>query len=304
MKVFIAGATGAIGKPLVRILKERGHEVFGMTRSQEKSDSLKDQGAVPIVMDAFDFESVNSALDLIKPDVVIEQLTSLPKNYTPEEMQAADALNTRLRLEGGANLQRAAEASGAELYMVQSVSFFSAPGDGLADEDAPFISSATPFIQGAASTFRQMENRVLNSSALRGIALRYGMFYGPGTWYENQGSVYELVRAQGMPVVGDGRGVWSFVHVDDAAKATVSAMEKGDSGVYNITDDDPSPMSVWLPSLASYLGAPEPPYLDEETVGDPDFIYYGTKLRGASNAKAKNELGFSPRQLEWLKETD
>jgi len=300
MKVFIAGATGAIGKPLVKLLIERGYQVFGMTRSQEKSEELKSLGAEPIVADALDSDAVNSAVTRSKPDVVIEQLTSLPQNYTPEEMQAADAMNTRLRVEGGSNLQRAAETAGTELYLVQSAGFFYAPGDGLADESTPFASGATPFIEGVVNTFSQIENRVLNSSALRGIALRYGMFYGPVTWYENRGSVFELVRAQGMPIVGDGRGVWPFVHVDDAAQATVTAMDKGIAGIYNIVDDDPSPMSVWLPALAAWLNAPEPPHLDEETVGDPDFIYYGTKLRGASNQKAKDELDFHPRPLEWL----
>lgn len=301
MKVFIAGATGAIGVPLVRILKEHGHEVFGMTRSQEKSDSLKELGAVPIVADAFDFDSVNSALDRIKPDVVIEQLTSLPKEYTPENMQAADDLNTRVRLEGGLNLHRAAIESGAKLYILQSVAFFYAPGEGFAGEKEPFLKKATPFIDRAVDSFKRIEQRVLKSSAIGGIVLRYGFFYGPGTWYHDNESVFNMVSAGYMPVIGDGGGVWSFIHVDDAAQATVSAVEKGIEGIYNIVDDYPSPVSVWLPSLAAKLGAPEPPRINEELAGDPDFIYYGTKLRGATNEKAKVDLNFSPRPLEWLK---
>lgn len=302
MKVFVAGATGAIGKPLVKILKERGFQVFGMTRSDEKSQELESLGAEPVVADAFDFDAVSSAVQRIKPDAVIEQLTSLPREYTPENMQAADDLNTRVRLEGGLNLQRAAEAAGAKIYILQSVAFFYAHGEGLAGEDTPFVTDATPFITRAVSSFKKIEDRVLGSPDIDGIVLRYGFFYGPGTWYHDDGSVFNMVRSGAMPLIGDGGGVWSFIHVDDAAQASVLAMEKGEPGVYNITDDYPSPVNVWLPSLAASLGAPEPPSLDEETVGDPDYIYYGTKLRGATNLKAKVELDFSPRPLEWIKE--
>ncbi len=300
MKVFIAGATGAIGQPLSEKLLLHGHEVFGMTRSQEKSKVLESQGVVPVVADAFDYNAVDSAMQKIKPEVVIEQLTSLPQNYTPEEMRATDELNTKLRLEGGANVQKAAQSAGVSRYIIQSAGFLYAPGEGLADESTSFAFDSTPFIARAAHVYKDIEDRVISSSEMDGIALRYGFFYGPGTWYEKEGSVSELVRQQGLPVVGDGGGVWPFIHVEDAAEATISAMERGNRGTYNIVDDDPSKVSVWLPAYAKWLEAPTPIHIEAEQMNEPDFLYYLTKLRGASNAKAKSELGFKPRKLEWL----
>ncbi len=303
MKVFIAGATGAIGQPLVKKLLTIDHEVFGMTRSEEKATTLINLGAEAVVVNAFDIDAVNSALQSIKPDVVIEQLTSLPKEYSAETMKASDEINNRLRLEGGANVQTAAESVGVKRYIIQSAAFFYAPDNGLADENESFLIDAPEFTSNAAHIFSKTEHRVLTSSDMDGIALRYGFFYGPGTWYDRGESIANMVTQQGMPIIGDGKGVWSFIHIEDAAEATVAAIDKGNpGGIYNIVDDNSSEVNVWLPAYAKWLGAPDPIQIEEAVVGDPDFVYYGTKLRGASNEKAKRELDWDPRALEWLQE--
>ncbi|MEE9213385.1 MAG: NAD(P)-dependent oxidoreductase [Thermodesulfobacteriota bacterium] len=300
MKVFIAGATGAIGKPLVKKLLAAGHEVFGMTRSNEKAESLIKQGAKPILADAFNIEEVNSFMQGIKPDVVIEQLTSLPKEYSAETMQATDAINTKVRLVGGANIHSAAQTTGVKRYIIQSSGFFYPPGNGLADESEPFVSDAPEFTLAAARTFEKIEKRVLSSN-MDGIALRYGFFYGPGTWYDKGKSIANLVKQQAMPIIGSGQGVWSFIHIEDAADATIAAIVNGKAGkAYNIVDDNPSEVNIWLPAYSNWLGAPPPIHIKEKDVGDPNFIYYGTKLRGANNIKAKEQLEWNPKPLEWL----
>jgi len=300
LKVFIAGATGAIGKPLVKKLLAAGHEVFGMTRSNEKAESLIKQGAKPILADAFNIEEVNSFMQGIKPDVVIEQLTSLPKEYSAETMQATDEINTKIRLVGGANVHSVAQTAGVKRYIIQSSGFFYPPGRGLADEDEPFVSDAPEFTSTAARTYEKIEKRVFSSN-IEGIALRYGFFYGPGTWYDRGESIANLVQQQAMPIIGSGQGVWSFIHIDDAADATIAAIVNGKAGeAYNIVDDNPLEVNIWLPAYSNWLGAPPPIQIKEEDVGDPNFIYYGTKLRGANNFKAKKQLEWNPRRLEWL----
>ena len=183
--------------------------------------------------------------------------------------------------------------------------FFYAPGKGLATETEPLASEASPGIAGSVRTYMQIEDRVLNARDLEGIALRYGFFYGPGTYQDPAtGSVSQQVRERQYPVIGSGQGVFSFVHVEDAAVATVAALE-ADPGVYNVVDDDPSNMSIWLPAFAQFLGAPAPQEITEadalRTAG-ADSVYYATRLRGASNGRAKQKLGFAPRKLEWLSE--
>ncbi len=246
---------------------------------------------------------MHAAIERERPHAVIEELTSLPKHYTPEEMRAAAGRDRTVRIEGGRNVQNAARAAGAHRYIVQSTGFFYCAGSGLATEADPLALDASPAIAASVRTYMQIEERVLGSPDLEGIALRYGFFYGPGTYHDpDNGSISQQVRQQKYPVIGSGQGVFSFVHVEDAAAATVAALE-GDPGIYNIVDDDPSEMRIWLPAFANAIGAPEPPRVSEEeaskTAG-PDSVYYATRLRGASNTKAKRELGFAPRRLEWL----
>jgi nucleoside-diphosphate-sugar epimerase len=304
MKVFVAGATGAIGRPLVSALVAARHEVIGMTSSERGLRTIQKCGADGVVADALDSTAVNAAISRVRPDAVIEELTSLPRDYTPEAMRAAAEQDRKLRLEGGRNVHHAAQSAGVKRYLVQSTGFFYGPGTGLASETDLLAVNAPPGISGGVQTYLQIEKRVLGSRDLKGIALRYGFFYGPGTYHDpGSGSVTQQVREQKYPVIGSGAGVYSFIHVEDAAAATVAALE-GDPGVYNIVDDDPSEMCVWLPAFARFVAAPPPPHVTERQAqaSGPDAIYYATQLRGARNELAKRKLGFSPRRLEWLSE--
>jgi len=304
MKIFIAGATGAIGRLLVPALLRAGHGVVGMTTSERGVQTLKELGADGIIANALDAEAVESAVKEVKPDAVIEELTSLPRHYTPEEMRAAAERDRTVRLLGGQNLYSAARAAGARRYIVQSTGFFYGPGAGLATETDSLAFNASPSISAGVQTYDQIERRVLGTSDsdMEGVALRYGFFYGQGTWFTEGGDVANQIRAGKYPIVGAGQGVWSWVHIEDAAAATVAAL-KGAPGIYNIVDDDPSEQAVWLSAFAAFLGAPEPPRITEEEAlkaAGPDLVYYATRLRGASNRKAKEGLGFAPRRLEWL----
>ena len=228
------------------------------------------------------------------------------KKYTPEEMKAAAVRDWDLRLVGGRNVQDAAISWAARRYIAQSTGFFYAPGAGLATEREPLASEASPGIAGNVRTYNQIEERVLSDPDLQGVALRYGFLYGPGTYHDPAtGSFSRQVRERQYPIIGSGQGVFSFVHVEDAAAATVAALE-AEPGVYNVVDDDPSDINIWLPAFAQFLGAPAPRVTTEaealRTAG-ADSIYYATRLRGASNGLAKRRLGFVPRKLEWLHDT-
>lgn len=302
MKVFVAGATGAIGRPLVSALVAARHEVVGMTSSERGLSDLRQLGANGVVVDALDSGAVSAAIGRARPDAVIEELTSLPKDYTPEAMRAAAARDRRLRLEGGRNLHNAARAAGAKRYIVQSTGFFYGPGPGLAAETDSLAVNASPGVAGSVRTYLRIEERVLGSQAPEGVALRYGFFYGPRTYHDPEtGSISQQVRQRRYPVVGSGAGVSSFVHVEDAAAATVAALEC-EPGIYNIVDDDPSELGVWLPEFARFLGAPPPPRVSEEEAqtDGADVVYYAMRLRGARNDRARQKLGFAPRRLEWL----
>lgn len=303
MKIFVAGATGAIGRPLIAQLLAQGHDVVGLTRSSKKARTLAEQGAEAAIADVFDADAIHSILKRTQPEVVIEQLTSLPKTYTPESMRAAAAQNDRIRLEGGANVLAAAQAAGVQRYLVQSIAFWAAPGAGLADEATPLALDASPMIANGTRTIAEVERRLLAISNLEGIVLRYGFFYGPGTWNAPDGDMADQVRQQQFPIIGKGESVWSWIHVEDAAMATVAAIDQGNPGIYVITDNQPLPVRVWLPAYAQWLNAPPPPVVSVEAAleaAGADAVYYGTQLRGASNAKAKRELGFQPRSLEWM----
>jgi nucleoside-diphosphate-sugar epimerase len=302
MRVLVAGATGAIGTPLIRSLRANGHAVFGMTHSTDAFAALASLGAEPIAADALDSASVLNAIKRVRPDAIINELTSLPKHYTPDEMKAAAERDRQVRVEGNANLLAGARATGVRRYLLQSSGFWYAPGPGLADENAPFAFDATPAIAAGTRTYSNLEASTLGQPGLEAVALRYGFFYGPGTWFTSEGDVGEQVRKQQLPVIGEGRGVWSWVHIEDAAAATVSALG-APPGVYNVVDNDPSEHRVWLPAFAEYVGAPEPPHVSEEQANEtagPDAVYYATRLRGASNEKAKRELKFHPRHIEWF----
>jgi 2-alkyl-3-oxoalkanoate reductase len=300
MRVFVAGASGAIGRPLIAELIRRGYTVTGMTRSEVGARHLAALGAVVAPVSAFDAPALERAVRESRAEVVIDELTALPRH--PSEMAAAAAGDRELRLEGGGNLHRAARACGVGRYVQQASGFFLKPGSGLADEAEGLAVDASPRVAASARTYAELESRVLNAEGIEGVALRYGFFYGLGTWYNPDGAAADQARKQELAIIGAGEGVWSWVHIEDAAVATVAALTAA-PGVYHVVDDDPSPVSRWLPAFARWVGAPPPPRVTEQEGrerGGEDAVYYGTKLRGATNAKAKMALNFAPRRLEWL----
>jgi nucleoside-diphosphate-sugar epimerase len=301
MRVFVAGASGAIGRPLIAELVRRGHEVTGMTSSDAGARKVAEMGAAVARVDALDAAGVEQALKDARAEVVIDELTSLPKD--PSEMAAAAQGDRKLRIEGGGNLYRAARASGVRRYMQQASAFFLEPGSGLADEATGLAIHASPRVAESAKAYAELEARVLSAGDdMEGVVLRYGFFYGPGTWYHPDGAAADQVRRQEIPIIGDGGSIWSWIQIEDAAIATVDAITAL-PGVYHIVDDDPSPVATWLPAFARFVGAGAPPRITVEealaTAGE-DAVYYGTKLRGASNEKVKRILSFRPRRLEWL----
>jgi nucleoside-diphosphate-sugar epimerase len=304
MKIFVAGGTGAIGRPLIAKLLAKGHTLVALTRSPEKAQALVQQGIEPAIADVFDTDAVNAVVSRAQPEVVIEQLTALPRTYSPESMNAAAALNNRIRLEGGANVLAAAQAAGVRRYLRQSIAFWAAPGPGLADEETPLAFDASPGVAAGARELTELEHRLLGNPNIEGIGLRYGFFYGPGTWFNPDGDVAQQVRQRQFPIVGNGEGVWSWLHIEDAAIATIAAAERGNPGIYLIANDQPLPVREWLPAVARWLNAPQPPQVSvEDTLkgdGGEDAVYYGTRMRGVSNAKAKHDLNFQPRPLEWI----
>ncbi len=304
MKFFVAGGTGAIGRPLIAELLAKGHTVVALTRTLENTQALAEQGVELVIADVFDAEAVKAVVRQAQPEVVIEQLTALPKHYTREAMNAAAAFHTRLRSEGGANVLAAAQAAGVRRYLRQSIGIWAVPGPGLADEGTPLSIDAAPAVAADARLQSELERRLLGSPNLEGIALRYGFFYGPGTWFSPEGDVARQVRQQQFPIVGNGEGVWSWLHIEDAAIATVAAAERGNPGIYLVANDQPLPVREWLPAFAQWVNAPPPPRVSVEEAlkseGGADTVYYQTQMRGVSNAKAKRELNFQPRPLEWI----
>ena len=306
MRVFVAGGTGAIGRPMVTELLAKGHTVVALTRSADQAQALVERDLEPAIADVFDADAVKAALASAQPEVVIETLTALPRNYTREAMSAAAPFNKRIRLEGGANVLAAAQVAGVRRYVRQSIAFWAVPGPGLADETTPLALDASPAVSADARVVTELEQRLLDSANIEGIVMRYGFFYGPGTWFNPDGDVARQVREQQFPIVGNGEGVWSWLHIEDAGLATVAAAERGNPGIYIVANDQPSPVREWLPAFARWLNAPPPPRISVEEAleaGGADAVYYGTQIRGVSNAKAKRELGFQPRRLEWLVDT-
>jgi nucleoside-diphosphate-sugar epimerase len=302
MRVFVAGATGAIGRQLVPQLVDAGHEVFGMTRSTSKQPLLRDLGAEPVVADALDADQVAEAVATVQPDVVVHQLTAIGA-MDLRHFDRAFAMTNRLRTEGTDHLLSAAQAVGVERFVAQS--FFAAyerVGGPVKCEEDSFGPSPAREMRETVAAIRHVEDAVLAASWTEGIVLRYGGFYGPGTSLGPGGEQTEAVRRRRFPVVGGGGGVWSFVHIADAAAATVAAVERGRRGVYNIVDDEPARVAEWLPVLARTLGAKQPMrvprFVGRLLTGEVGSVMM-TELRGASNAKAKRELGWQPAHSSW-----
>jgi 2-alkyl-3-oxoalkanoate reductase len=300
VRVFVAGASGAIGRPLVRQLIAAGHEVTGMTRREEKAAELRAAGAEAVVCDVFAAEALREAVMAARPEAVVHMLTALP----PRMRARTDLRPTdRIRVEGTRNLIAAAQAAGARRVVAESVSFFYAhEGGWVKDEEAPLDLDAPGKVGPAVAAVADLERQVLGAEGLEGVVLRFGWFYGPGTYIGPSGSQAEEVRKRRYPVVGEGNATFSFIHIDDAAAAVVAALDHGAPGVYNVTDDEPSPMREWLPALAELLGAKPPrrlpPWLVRLAVGKA-VARSAVGTRGASNAKAKRELGWQPAHPSW-----
>jgi nucleoside-diphosphate-sugar epimerase len=303
MRVFVAGATGAIGKQLVPRLVAAGHEVHGMTRSESKQAMLSDLGAVPLVADALDPDQLTEAVARARPDVIVHQLTAIPEALDMRHPDRAFELTNRLRTEGTDHLLSAGQAVGVRRFVAQSnIAAYARTGAAVKSEEDPVDASPNGAMGANVAAIGHLEDAVLGATWTEGIALRYGWFYGPGTSMAPGEESYELVRKRKFPLVGDGGGVWSFIHVADAAEATVAAVEHGSHGIYNVVDDDPATVAEWLPALAQQLGAKKPmrvPRFIGRLFAGEFGVVLMTELRGASNAKAKRELAWRPAHPSW-----
>ena len=304
MRVFVAGGSGAVGNRLVPALARAGHDVVALTRTPAKVDTIRALGAEAVVADALDRDAVVAAVQDARPEAVIHQLTAIPDRINPRKMASDFEVTNRLRSEGTDNLLEGARAAGARRFLAQSFAGwpFAREGGPVKDEDAPLDSDPPGDLGALLDAIRHLEDAVTGADYIDGIVLRYGFFYGPGTAMAADGSTTKEVRKRRFPIVGGGGGIWSFVHIDDVADATVAALERGRPGIYNVVDDEPAKASEWIPVLAETVGA-KPPRRVPGWVGrlaaGPGALMMMTEVRGASNAKAKRDLGWQPRHASW-----
>jgi nucleoside-diphosphate-sugar epimerase len=303
MKVFVAGATGAIGKQLVPRLVAAGHEVHGMTRSESKQSMLRELGAVPVVADALDPDQVADAVAKAHPDAIVHQLTAIPAKLHLRRFDRDFALTSRLRTEGTDYLLSAGQGVGVRRFIAQSYfGAYARTGAAVKTEEDPLDPTPVRGMREVEAAIHHLEDAVLRASWTEGIALRYGAFYGPGTSLAPGAEQVEMIRRRRFPLVGDGGGVWSFIHIADAADATVAAIEHGSRGVYNIVDNAPARVAEWLPAMADELGAKQPMrvprFIGRMFAGEVGLVMM-TQLRGASNTKAKRELAWHPAHPTW-----
>jgi nucleoside-diphosphate-sugar epimerase len=297
LRIFLAGATGTLGRRLVPQLIDRGHHVVGTTRSNP--DRVRELGAEPVVVDPLDRAALVAAVIAAEPDVVVHQLTALTGIGLARNFDKTFAMTNRLRTEGTDNLIAAARAAGARRLVWQSYAGwpYARDGAGLKSEDDPLDPDPPADVRESLAAIRHLEAAVTGAEGMEGVVLRYGGFYGPGTSIDAGGTHVDLIRKRKFPIGGDGAGVWSFVHIDDAAAATVAAIEGGPTGIYNVVDDAPAPISEWLPAMAAALGGPPPrrvPGWLVRLAAGAQAHSMMTRTRGASNAKAKRELRWRP----------
>jgi len=306
MKVFVAGATGALGRQLVPRLVAGGHQVTGMTRSASRQDLVRSLGARPVLADALDPDAVARAVAEAQPDVIVHQLTALSGSLDMRHVERDFAPTNRLRTAGTDHLLAAGRAMGVQRFVAQSFAGwpFARTGGAVKSEEDPLDPSPPAALRATLDAIRHLEGAVTGADFTEGVVLRYGGFYGPGTSFslKPEGEHVELIRKRKFPVVGGGAGVWSFIHIEDAATATVAAVEHGRRGIYNVVDDDPAPVSDWLPAVAGALGAKPPMrlprWLGRLAAGQAATVMM-TEVRGASNEKVKRELGWQPRYPSW-----
>ncbi|MCK9247534.1 MAG: NAD(P)-dependent oxidoreductase [Solirubrobacteraceae bacterium] len=303
MRVLVAGASGAIGRPLVPQLLAAGHDVVGITRRDDRAAAIRATGADAVVLDVLDRGAVDRTVRELRPDVVVDQLTSLPEEYDLRRLDLLYGETNRVRRDGTGALLAAAEAHGVGRYLVQSIAFLYAPeGDRVQDEDGrPWTDAPEPMGE-AIRIMVDNERRVIGSDRLVGLALRYGFFYGPGTYLAPGGSFERMTRRRMLPIVGRGTGLTSYVHVHDAASATVAAVERGGPGIYNVVDDEPAAQREWTPELARALGAGRPlrlPRWVARVAAGPLVAGMALEMRGADNARARQELRWEPALPSW-----
>jgi nucleoside-diphosphate-sugar epimerase len=303
MKVFVAGASGTMGRPLVRRLLAAGHEVTGMTRREERAAAIREAGASAVVCDVYDAARLEHVVKAASPEAVVHQLTSLPSRLDYKAKDDPLAATNRVRSEGTRNLLAAAKAAGARRLVAESVAFLYAPkGDWVKDEEAPLFHGAPYPFGKAVEALADLERQVTEAEGIEGLVLRYGCLYGPGTYFDRDGSQTEEAMKRRLPIVGKGTGTFSFLQVEDAAAATVAAVERGAPGVYNVVDDEPAPMREWVPAFAEAAGAKPPrrvPVWLARLIAGSTAASSATQLRGAGNAKAKRELGWQPSYSSW-----
>jgi nucleoside-diphosphate-sugar epimerase len=303
MKIFVAGASGAIGKRLTPLLVADGHNVFATTRTESKTGEIRAEGAEAIVMDGLNKDDVVRAVMSCRPDVIVHEMTAIALRNL-QDFDHEFTTTNQLRTRGTENLLDAARAAGTRMFVAQSFAGWPAIREGgrIKTEQDAFDPHPPKAMTETLGAIRRLESLVTSASEIQGIVLRYGSLYGPGTSIAPNGDVVQLVRKRGLPVVGNGAGVWSFLHVDDAANATRLAIERDKPGIYNIVDDEPAEVSLWLPHLAEALGAKPPRHvpvwLARWVIGDSGVMMM-TTARGSSNAKAKRELGWEPQWASW-----
>ncbi len=304
MTIFITGATGAIGRRLVRLLVSNGHAVIGTTRTAGKTEALSAAGATPVVLDVLDRDAVRESVVRAEPDVVVHQATALAAFTDFRKFDEGFALTNRLRTEGTDNLIAAMKEVGVRRMVAQSYAGLphARIGGPVKTEDDPLDQDPPEALRRTLEAILYLERQVLQTDGIDGTVLRYGGFYGPGTSLGEDGFQLEAVRRRRFPIVGNGTGVTSFIHIDDAARATVATIEAAKTGLYNIVDDDPAPVSEWLPALAAAIGAKPPrrvpTWMARLFVGEHGVVMM-TEVRGASNAKAKRELSWQPAYASW-----
>jgi len=301
MKIFLAGATGAVGQALVPLLISHGHSVAGTTRTPAKADALRALGAEPVVVDGLDRDGVRAAVASAAPDAIVHQMTALSGLSDLRRFERAFATTNRLRTEGTDHLLEAAREAGVERVVAQSYAGwpYARTGGPVKTEDDPLDPDPPARVRSTLEAIRHLESAVRGAG---GIALRYGGFYGPGTGFAPGGDQWEMVRARKFPLVGDGGGVWSFIQIEDAAAATLAALERGAPGaVYNVCDDEPAAVRDWLPAIAEAIGAPPPRHVPRwigRLLGR-HVVALMCEVRGASNERARRELGWEPRWTTW-----
>jgi 2-alkyl-3-oxoalkanoate reductase len=306
MKVFVAGATGALGTQLIPQLVTAGHDVVGMTRSPQKGDRVRAMGATPAVADALDPDSVARAVAESEPEVIVHQLTALQGEMDMKNPDKFFAETNRLRTVGTDHLLAAGRAVGIRRFIAQSYTSwpYARTGGPIKTERDPLDPDPPAKLRPTLDAIRYVEDAVTSIDWAEGLALRYGAFYGPGTSIsaDPDAEMIKPIRKRQFPVIADGGGIWSHLHIEDAASATVAAIDRGDPGIYNVCDDEPAPVREWLPFLAEQVGAKKPmkvPRFVGRLLAGEAAVVLMTEIRGASNAKAKGAFGWQPRWSSW-----